>query len=297
MKRSLSLLIVLFLAANCQTPASSPARVPSNSLKPNAISFSSGDGSPLTGYFYKPAGNGPFNAVLMMHGCAGLLNKDGTLKAREAAWLEILRNEGYAVLLADSFTDRGQGSICRLRNRPIKPDRERPHDAYGALRWLQAEPTVRPDRIVLMGWSNGAMSMLWAMRENAPQRPANLKNDFRAAIGFYPGCIKIRRVIEDYRAARPILLQVGLADDWTKPKPCMALADEATERGGAKMIYDAYEGAYHAFDNPNSRERTITTKHSGYKSGQRTVHIGTNPEARRRSVVRVKAYLRETFSN
>jgi dienelactone hydrolase len=231
----------------------------------------------------------------MMHGCAGLLNKDGTINARETAWLEILRNEGYAVLLADSFTKRGHGSICRIRNRPVSPSQDRPHDAYGALQWLQAQPFVQPDRIILMGWSNGAMSMLWAMRQDAPQRPADLKHDFRAAIGFYPGCIKLRRDVSDYRAARPILLQVGLADDWTKPKPCMALADEATARGGAKMTYDAYEGAYHAFDNPSSRTRTITTKHSAYSSGQRTVHIGTNTEARALAIARVKAYLREVF--
>ncbi len=291
------LLVFGLLILGCQTTNSSPARVPASTLKAQAVSFVSGDGTPLTGYFYKPEGEGPFNTILMMHGCAGLLNKNGSMKSREAAWLEILRGQGYAVMLADSFSARGYGSICRIKNRPIKPDGERPHDAYGALRWLQMQADVRPDRIVLMGWSNGAMSMLWAVRKYAPQRPEQLKHDFRAAIGFYPGCITLRRVVGDYRAAVPILLQVGLADDWTKPKPCMALADEANARGSAKMMYDAYEGAYHAFDHPNSRERTITTKHSAYKSGQRTVHIGSNSKARSKAIARVKTYLAETFSN
>ena len=33
-------------------------------------------------------------------------------------------------------------------------------DAYGALRWLQAQPFVIPSKVALGGWSNGAMSML-----------------------------------------------------------------------------------------------------------------------------------------
>lgn len=285
--------LILF---GCQTASTSPALIPSNVLKSQAITFESGDGAQLTGYLYKPAGNGPFNTVLMMHGCAGMLNKDGSMKARERAWLDILRGEGYAVMLADSFTDRGYGSICRIKNRPISPGKDRPHDAYGALQWLQAQPFVRPDRIALMGWSNGAMSMLWAIHGDAPQRPAALKHDFRSAIGFYPGCIKLRREVEDYKAAVPVLLQIGLADDWTKPKPCMALVKESNARGGEKMTFDAYPDAYHAFDNPSSRVRTITTKHSGYSSGQRAVHVGTNLTARKKAIARVKTYLRQAFS-
>ena len=290
-------LIVCFLLAGCQTTNASPARTPAGSLQASAVSFVGGDGTKLTGYLFKPDGNGPFDTILMMHGCAGMLNKDGTIKPRESAWLEIFRSEGYAVLLADSFTARGYGSICRIKIRPITPSRDRPHDAYGALQWLQRQPFVRSDRIVLMGWSNGAMSMLWAVRQGAPQRPIGLEHDFRAAIGFYPGCIGLRREVTDYTAALPVLLQIGLADDWTRPKPCMALAQEATARGGTNIVYGAYDGAYHAFDHPNSRERTITTKHSAYSSGQRTVHIGTNSDARAQAIARVKAYLRRVLSS
>lgn len=295
MTRLLCLIGILLVAAACQTTqsAASKARTPAAELRAHAVSFDSGEGTQLAGYLYRPAGKGPFDTVLMMHGCAGLLNEDGSMKARESAWRDILLGEGYAVLIADSFSPRGHASICRIRDRPVRPERERPHDAYGALRWLQAQPFVRPGRVVLMGWSNGAMAMLWAVRADAPQRPAGLVQDFRAAIGFYPGCIKIRREAPDYRPAMPVLLQIGLADDWTKPKPCMALADEATARGGPAMIYDAYEGAYHGFDHPGSRERSVTTNSGG---GDRSVRIGTNPEARARAIARVKAYLREAFT-
>ena len=79
-----------------------------------------------------------------------------------------------------------------MRERPIEPHRERPHDAYGALRWLQDQPFVIPGKIALGGWSNGAMSLLWTVNAAAPQRPANLTHNFRAAFGFYPGCAKLK---------------------------------------------------------------------------------------------------------
>ena len=291
-------LIALFVFSACQTTNGSSLRSPSSLLQKKAVVFKSGDGSDLSGYLYKPKGPGPFDTILMMHGCAGMLDRDGSIKPRDAAWLKIFAEEGYAVLLADSFSKRGHGSICRIRNRPITPSRDRPHDAYGALQWLQAQLFTRPDRIVLVGWSNGAMSMLWAVRQGAAQRPKNLGHDFRAAIGFYPGCIKLRRENPDYVAAVQVLLQIGLADDWTKPKPCMALVEEAMARGnGAVMTYDAYADAYHAFDHPNSEPRMITTRHSAYRSGYRTVHIGTNFKARAQAIAYVKTYLREVFRN
>jgi hypothetical protein len=83
------------------------------------------------------------------------------LKSRETAWRDIFLAEGYVGLLLDSFTERGHNSVCRisLPNRPIKPNHERPHDAYGALKWLKSKSFIAPDKVVLGSWSNGAMSM------------------------------------------------------------------------------------------------------------------------------------------
>jgi dienelactone hydrolase len=37
---------------------------------------------------------------------------------------------------------------------------ERARDAYAALVYLQSRPEVRPDGLALMGWSNGAGTVL-----------------------------------------------------------------------------------------------------------------------------------------
>jgi dienelactone hydrolase len=279
--------VVSLFAAACQTTPKAPPPV-DTALAANRVVISSGDGTRISGYLFRPPARQARTAVIMLHGCSGLLSKSGKLKSRERAWRDIFLDEGYVVLLLDSFTERGYRTICRisLADRPVEPNLQRPHDAYGALRWLQTQPFVRPDRVALAGWSNGAMTMLWTVLAEADQRPKGLAHDFRAAIGFYPGCIKLRRDNPRYTAAVPTLLQLGAADNWTWPKPCVELVEVANVAGGAKIEFDAYEGAVHSFDNPNSKRRTITVSNS------RRVEIGTDRAARQKAIARVTAYLR-----
>jgi dienelactone hydrolase len=290
----LVIILAAFLSAACQTVAN-PSVAPESAIEPHRVLFNSGNGTPLTAYLYRADTPTPGPAVVMLHGCGGLLTKSGKIKKRETAWRNILLAEGYTVLLVDSFNPRGHRNICRIKSRPVLPERERPHDTYAALQWLQSQPFVTPGRIALMGWSNGAMAMLWTIRENARQRPRDLAANFIAAVGFYPGCIKIGRT--GFKSAIPALLQVGLADNWTKPKPCIALVKTSNEHGGAPMQIDAYADAAHGFDHPNSKPRAITTKNSVYRSGEKSVSVGTHPGARHKAIDRVKAYLRAKFKD
>jgi len=258
------------------------------------VEFKSLEGITLTARLFKPEGKGPFAAVIMLHGCAGMLTKSGKLSARETAWAEIFTGLGWVVLMPDSFTARGYRSICTLKNRPVEPYRERPHDAYGALKWLQAQPFVKPDKVALAGWSHGAMTALWTLRDDAKARPLELAHDFVVGVAFYPGCIDVGKT--DYKPKVPVLLQVGLADNWTLPKPCLALVEEANGRGGTRMEIDAYEDAVHGFDSPDSTLRTVTTSSTSSKSGQREVRVGTNPEARKKAIERVTAYLKRALA-
>jgi len=257
------------------------------------VDFQSADGTPLTGGVFKPDGAGPFPGVIMLHGCSGMLTKSRRLKKRESAWAKIFTDEGYAVLLADSFTARGHGSICRIKMRPIKPERERPFDAYGALRWFQGQPFVRADRVALAGWSNGAMAVLWTVRDRQPARPPDQAPDFVAAVAFYPGCIALRRAARDYRPVVPVLVQMGADDNWTLPEPCAGLVEETNRRAGKKVMeIDLYDGAHHSFDHPSLELREIVSRNSALEGGERRVTVGTNREAREKSIRRVVDWLR-----
>ena len=268
---------------------------PAVAAEAQTVEVTSLDGTPLAARLFKPAGQGPFAAVVMLHGCGGMANKSGKLNVRETDWAERFVGMGLVALLPDSFRSRGHGSLCRVKDRPVEPNRERPYDAYGALVWLQAQPFVKPEKVVLAGWSNGAMTLLWTLKDDAKARPKNLIHDFVAGIGFYPACSDVRKT--DYKTKVPVLLQVGLKDNWTLPKPCIAMVPEANVRGGAKMEIDAYPEAVHGFDHPNSPVRTFVARHSSFKLGEKEVLVGGHPESREKAIWRVTAYLRRALAD
>lgn len=259
------------------------------------VAIGSLDGTRLTALLFRPEGTGPFAAVVMLHGCSGMMTSTGALKARESDWASRFVGMGYVVLLPDSFMSRGHHSICGIVDRPVRPWRERPYDAYGALRWLQAQPFIKPDKVALAGWSNGAMALLWTLRDDAAARPTELAHDFVAGVGFYPGCIDIGKT--GFKAKVPVLLQVGLDDIWTLPKPCIAMVADANRRGGARMEIDGYPGAVHGFDHPNSPVKTVLARNSAYKNGEKRVRVGTNAAARDKAIARVTAYLRRALAD
>lgn len=263
------------------------------------VSFKNTKGETINAVYFAPTkANNPTPAVIMLHGCGGLYTKSGKIQTRERAWIDILRREGWAVLLPDSFGSRGHGSLCKIKNRPVKPERERPLDAAAALTWLSTQPKVDPARIALMGWSNGAMTGLHTIRKGAEVTPADGAPDFKTAVVYYPGCIALNKAHPDYRPRMPTLIQHGELDDWTLARPCLDLVLRVRERGDAPpMFIDVYRDAYHGFDHPKSKPRTITTKHSGYKSGERTVHVGTHPEARTLAIARTLEWLRVHLRN
>jgi len=245
-----------------------------------------GDGVTLKGDLFRPAGDGPFPAVVALHGCDGLHARDGDLSPRHADWAERLARQGFLVLLPDSFGSRGLGPQCRVREREVRPSRERVADALAAKAYLQTRRDVKAGAISLLGWSNGGSTVLYAVE---PRRaPKDGKPDFAAAVSFYPGC---RTPLENgrWRARLPLLILIGGADDWTPAEPCEALAKKA-QHFGDRVSIKIYPGAYHAFDHPGAPVRVV--KGLAYTgNGTGTAHTGTDPAARADALERVPAFL------
>jgi len=225
------------------------------------VRFSSGDGTTITGYLMKPAGRGPFPAVVALHGCGGAMS------TRDRAWGRRLVLAGHVVLFPDSFGSRGHGSLCRIKPRPVK-QAQRVADAQGARRWLASQNFVKRGRISILGWSNGGSTVLRTAASSAGR-------GFRRAIAFYPGCKAMLRNMKS-RPTVPTKIIIGASDDWTPPGPCISLA----RRWGMQIV--VYKGAYHGFDSPGSKLR----KRHGMaftKRGDGTVTVGENPTARRKA--------------
>lgn len=176
----------------------------------------------VKGWIYRPEGNGPFPAVILLHGSGGLY-------LYHHAWATWLRAEGYVAFLVDSLSAA--------------------HDVFAAATYLKTLPFVRADRIGVMGTSRGGTEAINAGNDQRHFPEIGLK----ALVALYPNCNMF-----SYKGSTPLLMLLGGRDDWTPAGPCQRIARHAREEG--RPVYDVlYPDAYHGFDNPDLGARVHHT--------------------------------------
>ncbi len=241
----------------------------------------------LKGYWFPVAATQPRPAVLALHGCSGALDSKGGLNELQRRYAADLNGAQMHVLVLDSFNPRGVRSICEFPQdkRPVTL-RDRRDDVAAALRWLAARPDVDATRLVLLGWSNGAQTVLAALDTSDPAVRARSVHP-RATVANYPGCNQPLHN-KNYRLQVPLLMQLGELDDWTAPGPCVALHQRL---GGQapRFELEVYPGSYHAFDSRNPVR--VRGDVGSTRSGKATV--GGNAQAREASRVRLLSFLGE----
>jgi dienelactone hydrolase len=228
----------------------------------------------LTGLLYRPDGPGPFPAMVLLHGCSGIVRT-------EFSWAGEFQKMGYAALIVDSFRPRGHSEICTDFRRVAR--RERVLDAYGALRWLRSQPFIDGRRIGVAGWSNGGFAVLQVM-DVARERPVD---GFRAAVAVYPEC----RFDRTTRFYAPLLILIGGRDDWTEAATCQEMAANPVPRA-APLLLHVYPEAHHSFDNPAAGRQHLANVENGNRPGGGAT-IAYDPAARADAITRVAAFLDE----
>jgi dienelactone hydrolase len=258
-----------------------------------------GPGRPSTvldGYLSRPTGEGQHPAVIFLHGCGGLLMgwlMGWKIEPGESDWAGELTRRGYAVLMVDSFAPRGRREMCAPRTSDPVLYRNRARDAYGALLFLQAQPFVQPDRIGIMGWSQGGGALLFAIGTQSFSRPAQLpQGDFRAAVAFYPSSCDEQRQRPSWSTTIPLMVLIGSEDVAHPTVPCKALLDGAVTRG-AKVEMQIYPDAYHHFDWPNLPRRELPFPPAGGVAW----FEGTDAAARQDAFSRVPSFLARFLTN
>src|SRR5438552_4570126 len=232
----------------------------------------------LHAQLYKPEGSGPFPLVIALHGCGGLSTNSEPVQPRYRDWAEQFVKTGHAVLLPDSYGSRELGPQCRVKERRVLARRERVADVTAARQWLAQQAWVAHDRISLIGWANGASTVLWVVRPQLSSRA--LEPDYRSAIAFYPDC----RISSGtgWSARVPTLLLIGAKDDISSPPSCKQMVDGARGRSALARIV-VYPAASHDFDRANVPLRATGSDAETPERG----HIGTDAEARADSQKRV----------
>jgi len=227
-----------------------------------------------------------------MHGCDGAIDEQGKIRPLYGTWGEILSKEGYIFILADSFTSRGQGSLCEIQPisaRPILPSRETPRDAFGAMDYLRSRADVRPKAIGILGQSYGATAMLFTIADDTLPKNVSPDQDFRVAVAFYPNCPPLVAAKPHWKPRQQMLFLMGDADNFTPPVPCKEMLAREKAEAGPSIDVHFYPDVYHAFDHPNL-PMTVRTNVKIPPDGHSPT-VGSNPEARADAIKRVKAFL------
>jgi dienelactone hydrolase len=237
----------------------------------------------LTAKLFRPAGEAPRPAVVLMHGCSGIANAT-------RRWPPVLVDWGYVTLMVDSFAGRGVKEVCTRGARPVSP-RDRAFDVAGATDWLKAQPFVRADRIAVIGQSHGGATTLFAtLREVDATSPLPMPG-FAAAVAFYPDCTLRGRTDRRFEALRPTLILIGDKDDWTPAGWCRDLMPRLR---GAPVTLHIYPEALHSFDSvglkPLYRPEVANRSKPGGCCG---AWIGYDAQAYRDAVAKVEAFLRQ----
>jgi dienelactone hydrolase len=232
--------MVLTLGAIVVLPASGVSQTPPpmGGGYTNVISIPVDDPTTknIAGALFKPEGAGPFPGVVYMSGCAGLNPPEEI--AMQKTVIDHLLAKGVAVLLVDPFTPRNEpeGICANLNGDTFQKYATRGgNDVAAALKVLKATPGVDPNRVLLQGYSWGAISSLFAMD---PKTPSAHDAKVAGLIAYYPYCY------DNIEFSTPTLVLIGDKDDWTPAKLCQAVK----EKPNLEMV--VFPGATHAFNVP-----------------------------------------------
>ncbi len=242
----------------------------------------------IEGKLYKPDGRGPFPALVLLHGCQGVVRQTQT-------WAHWLRERGYVALVTDSFGPRNDPADCKGGD-DSGPSTARFDDAIGALRYLQAQPFVIPDRVASFGWSQGGLFAMSVINgptlERARARGVTLpRAGYAAAIAMYPGGCEayVKELV-----IRPLLLLIGGADNWTPPQYCREMA-AAMKARGADVTLVEYPGAYHYFDVVGQKKEVLKEIEQPYTPGTFGVTVAYDPAAAADASRRLEDFLTRTL--
>ena len=194
----------------------------------------------------KPEGDGPFPAIVIMHGCNGLGQYENKGANQHADYFV---KHGYVTLILDSFVTRGlsDGSVCISFEKLASARYFRTYDAFAAYNYLDSLSYVN-DNIYLIGQSNGGSVALQAARSSW-QESVGTSEKFSGVVGYYPWCGVVKGL--NLGINTPILVLAGELDDWTLAEECTdaeSAYNSKHDEGLLKVI--VYPDAYHSFDLP-----------------------------------------------
>jgi len=197
------------------------------------VSFKSGEET-ASAFLATPDGKAPFPAVIVIQEWWGL---NDWIKDQARA----LAKEGYVALAVDLY--RGKMATTQEDAHQLMmgapPDRIM-RDLKAAFAWLQGRADVRKDRIGSIGWCMGGRYSL---------QLATVEPTLAATVAYYGAPPTDAAAIAAIKA--PVLGNFGAEDKGPTPEQARAFG-AAMDKAGRTIDIKIYEGAGHAFANPNN---------------------------------------------
>jgi dienelactone hydrolase len=220
------------------------------------VTFKGGDQETMTGRLTRPGGNGPFSAIILLHGLDGMDKHYDSWAKRLASW-------GYVTLQMDGYGPRAKSCLS-------DPPSKRAQDICSAKYYLAGLTFVDPKRVGVIGWSQRGSCTLAALCTRFS--PRQREYPFRAVVTFYPYCFRSLASLDF-----PLLILIGELDDWCPAATCLERMPK--KKPHYEVNLKIYPGAYHAFD-----VEGLQTEYMGHR-------LQYNPAAASDAIVQVKTFL------
>jgi dienelactone hydrolase len=231
-------------------------------------------------------------------------------------YIKMYQEEGFATFELNSFKSRGISSTVGSQEEVTVAAIIL--DSYRALKKLAKHANINKDRVAITGWSLGGGVTLfssWIPVKNAISKELS----FAAHLAFYPPCFFNPKNLSFTKA--PIHILIGEDDDWTPATPCKNLVGILSKNNNIGITI--YPNSHHGFDS----EEPVQKNENGYsfknclfdltekgdvlmnylglpmsnptlqKIGflfcvERGVSIGGNSEARKKSLIFAKNFMK-----
>lgn len=195
----------------------------------NTVIPGANGGPDVRAYVAKPAGEGPFPAVIMIHEFFGL-NESITGKA------DLLAQEGYLVVAPDTFRGSTTAWIPRAIYQVITTKPESINaDLDSVYAWLESQPDVEKDRVGVAGFCYGGRASLTYSLHNS---------NLAATVVFYGSPVTDATVLANLPG--PVLGIFGGADQ-SIPLAEVTAFEKGLEAAGIEHQVTVYDGQPHAF--------------------------------------------------
>lgn len=238
--RACAILIMATMAAPC-IPAESPG--PANRIKGLKIEDQGwsceADGRPLAGILVKPAGKGPFPAILISHGLGSNARQFGASKAREFAKM------GFACIATDYAHTGGGGNRAEFG-----ASAENIRRATACIDILRGMPDVDKERIAAYGNSMGAFLTIGI----AADKPGLLKVAAITAGGIAPtDGFPAPAAARAEKIRTPFLILHGSADNTVPPERSASL-EAILKQNKVPCERRVWEGVGHGLNQEKAEE-------------------------------------------